>query len=175
MDTVLAAVHGVSWAVYVGGAITMEVILRYAQRTMPPSQVGVVCKNAGMRYRWFALVALLVIGVSGSLMLIRVDDTELAARSGAPELSLGDAYGRTMLVLGLAWTALLGAVLWMAFWLHPAQRKRSHPGMSDEEIAMERRRIGGAIKRMDRTLRFELIVSVLAVGVGASLHAGGLF
>ncbi len=67
MDTLLATVHALAWAVYVGGSITMEWVLRYAQRTMPPSQVGVVCKNAGTRYRWFALVSLLAIGASGAV------------------------------------------------------------------------------------------------------------
>lgn len=174
MDTLLGALHAAAWATYVGGAITMEWILRYAQRTMPPSQVGVVCKNAGMRYRWVALAALAVIGLTGGLMLLRTDDATLAAQAGAPELSLSDAYGRTMLLLTAMWTLLTATVAWMAFWLHPAQRKRSRPEMTDAEIAAERQRVGGAIKRMDHALKFELVVSVLAIGVGASLRSGGL-
>ncbi|MCC7366281.1 MAG: CopD family protein [Dehalococcoidia bacterium] len=175
MDTLLAAVHAVSWAVYVGGAITMEWVLRYAQRTMPPSQVGVVCKNAGMRYRWFGLGSLAVIGATGAAMFLRIDEAELAARAGAPELSLGDPYGRTMLVLTIAWLALAATVLLMAFWLHPAQRKRSLPEMTQSDVARERQRVGQAIGRMDKALKFELVVSVAAIGVGASLNAGGLF
>jgi hypothetical protein len=153
----------------------MELILRYAQRTMPPSQVGVVCKNAGMRYRWFALGGLVVIGASGGAMVLRVDSGDLAARAGSPALSLADPYGRTMLLLTAAWLALLATVAWMAFWLHPAQRKRSHPGMTEPEIGAERQRVGRAIKRMDHALKFELVVSVVALAIGASLHSGGLF
>ena len=174
MDELLAGAHAIAWAVYAGGAVTMEWVLRYAQREMPPSQVGVVCKNAGMRYRWLGLGALAVIGLTGALMLMRVDDGELAARAGSPELALSDAYGRTMLLLALAWVALAATVAAMAFWLHPAQRKRSHPEMTRDEIAAERQRIGVAIKRMDRALKFELVLAVLAVGIGASLHTGGL-
>lgn len=174
MDTLLAALHAVAWAVYVGGSITMEWVLRYAQRTMPPSQVGVVCKNAGTRYRWFALASLLVIGATGLLMLARLDGSELAERTGSPELTLSDSYGRTMLLLAAGWFALLATVSAMAFWLHPAQRKRSRPEMTAEAIAAERQRIGRAIKHMDFALKFELVVSVLCIGIAASLRTGGL-
>lgn len=175
MDTLLGTLHAVAWAVYVGGALTMEWILRYVQRTMPPSQVGVVCKQSGMRYRWLALGALSVIGVTGGLMLVSTNDAELARQAGSPQLSLGDPYGRTMLVLAVAWAVLFATVSLMAFWLHPAQRKRSRPGMTEAEIAAERQRVGRAIKQMDHALKFELVLSVIAVGVGASLHTGGLF
>ena len=175
MDTLLAGLHAVAWAVYVGGSITMEWVLRYAQRTMPPSQVGVVCKNAGTRYRWFALASLTVIGVTGLAMVLRLSDSDLAARAGSPELSPGDPYGRMLLVLWIGWAALFATVSAMAFWLHPAQRKRSRPDMTSEEIAAERQRIGRAIKQMDRALKFELVVSVVCIGVAASLPHGGLF
>jgi uncharacterized membrane protein len=175
MDTLIATVHALAWAIYIGGSLTMEVILRYAQRTMPPSQVAVVCKHAGSRYRWVGLGALLLIGASGGAMVLRIDDAYLATRPGDPELSLSDAYGRTLLLLAIAWVALLAAVSAMAFWLHPAQSKRSHPGMTSEEIAQERQRVGVAIARMNRVLRFELVLAIVAAGLGASLHAGGLF
>lgn len=166
MDTLLGAMHASAWAIYVGGALTMEWILRYAQRTMPPSQVGVVCKNAGMRYRWLALGCLVVIGLTGLVMLFRLDDTS--------DIALTNSYGRTMLLLGIAWALLIATVALMAFWLHPAQRKRSRPEMSDAEVAAERQRIGRAIKRMDHALKFELVLSVISIGIGASLQSGGL-
>lgn len=171
MDTLLGAAHAISWAIYVGGAITMEWVLRYAQRTMPPSQVGVVCKNAGMRYRWLALACLAVIGATGLAMVLRIEDADLPAGAA---LSVSDSYGRTMLLLTVGWLLLAATVAFMAFWLHPAQRKRSHPGMTEEQIAAERQRIGIAIKRMDHALKFELVVAVISVGVGSSLHTGGL-
>jgi len=174
MDSAIDWLHAVGWSVHVGGAVTMEFILRYAQRTMPPSQVAEVCKRSGMRYRWFALAALLVVGATGGLMVLRLDDAELAARPGSPELSLGDAYGRTLLLLSLLWCGLVASVSAMAFWAHPAQRRRSSPGMTREEIQVERERVGRAIKIMDRILKSELILSVVALGVGASLSAGGL-
>jgi len=173
VDELLATIHAVAWAVYVGGSVTMEWVLRYAQRTMPPSQVGIVCKNAGTRYRWFALGLLVAIGISGGAMLLRIDGAELAAQNGG-RLSLDDSYGRTLLLLTVGWTALFVTVATMAFWLHPAQRKRSKPDMTAAAIAEERLRIGRAIKQMDRALKFELVLSVLCIGVGASLRTGGL-
>ena len=175
MDSVLAWAHAAGWAVYVGGAITMEFILRYAQKTMPPSQVAVVCKNSGGRYRWFALGALLVIGVTGLAMVLRLSESDLAGRPGDPVLSLSDAYGRTMLLLLLGWVVLAGIVASMAFWMHPAQARRSRPDMTPEEIQAERRRVGIAISRMNRLLKAELYLSIAMVAVGASLRQGGLF
>jgi uncharacterized membrane protein len=175
VDTLISAAHALAWSVYIGGAITMEIILRYAQRTMPPSQVAVVCKNAGSRYRWVGLAALLAIGLTGLLLVLRIDDAALAGRPGDPAMSLSDPYGRTLVLLAVAWVALLAAVSSMAFWLHPAQSKRSHPGMTKDEIAQERQRVGRAISRMNRVLRFELVMAIVAAALGASLHAGGLF
>lgn len=174
MDTLLAGVHAAGWAVYVGGPITMEVILRYAQKTMPPSQVAVVCKNSGGRYRWLALGALLVIGASGLAMVLRLSEAELAGRPGDPALSLSDAYGRTLLLLGVGWVALFGMVATMAFWMHPAQARRSRPDMTPEEIQAERQRVGRAIFRMNRLLKAELVLAIAMVAVGATLHQGGL-
>ncbi len=153
----------------------MEWVLRYAQRTMPPSQVAVVCKNAGQRYRWFGLVSLLLVGLSGLFMVLRLDDAELAARAGRPELSLTDSYGLTLVLLTAAWVVLLAAVSAMAFWLHPAQAKRSRPHMTEEEVRVERARVGTAMKRMEKVLRLELVVTIAAVALGASLHVGGLW
>jgi len=174
MDSVLAAVHAAGWAVYVGGAITMEFILRYAQRTMPPSQVAVVCKNSGGRYRWFALGSLLVVGLTGVLMVLRQDTADLAGRPGDPVLSLSDPYGRTLLLLSAGWLVLATIVASMAFWMHPAQARRSRPDMTEDEIRAERRRVGLAISRMNHLLKTELVLSIAMVAVGATLHQGGL-
>jgi uncharacterized membrane protein len=174
MDTALAATHAWAWAIYAGGAVTMEFILRFAQRTMPPSQVAVVCKNAGGRYRWFALGSLLAIGLTGVLMVIRTSTADLAGRPGDPVLSLNDPYGRTLLLLSVGWLVLMGIVATMAFWMHPAQARRSRPDMTQEEIQAERRRVGRAISRMNHLLRAELVIALAMLAVGASLHQGGL-
>ena len=174
MDALLAWLHTAAWSLHVGGAITMEFVLRHAQRTMPPSQVAEVCKNAGMRWRWFALGALLLVGVTVVLLVLRLSEADLAARPGEPRLALDDAYGRTLVYLTAGWVLLIAAVSAMGFWAHPAQRRRSSPEMTREQIQEERRRVGRAIRIMDRILRFELVTGIICVAVGASLGRGGL-
>jgi len=174
MDTLLAWTHALAWAVYVGGSITMEWVLRYAQRTMPPSQVSIVCKRSGSRYRWVGLGALGVAGLTGALLVARIDTGTLLSRPGHPELSLFDPYGQTLATLTVLWALLVAASASMAFSLHPAQSRRSSPEMSQEEIQDERQRVGRAIARMDRVLKFELVASVVSIALGASLRAGGL-
>ena len=174
MDTLLAWAHALAWATYVGGSITMEWVLRYAQRTIPPSQVSIVCKRSGSRYRWVGLGALVAIGLTGALMVARLDSGTLLTRSGRPDLALSDAYGQTLAVLSILWGLLVVASASMAFWLHPAQARRSRADMSQEEIQAERQRVGRAIARMDRVLKFELAASVVSIALGASLGAGGL-
>ena len=175
MDSVVAWLHVLGWAFYAGGPITMEWVLRYAQRTMPPSQVAVVCQKAGHRYRWFSLAALGLIGITGIVLWLRLDNADLAGRPRHPRMSLADPYGRTLLELAIVWVMLVALVSLMAFWLHPAQARRSRPDMPREEIQVERARVGRALKRMEIVLRSELVLSIVALGLGGSLHAGGLF
>jgi uncharacterized membrane protein len=165
IDTWLAAAHALAWCAQVGGSLTMEWVLRFAQRTMPGPQTGVVCQRAGTRYRWFALASLAVVGVTGLLMTVRLDD---------PELALTESYGRTFWALVALWTVLTIAVALMAFVLHPAQRRRSLPDATEDDVKRERARLGRAIARMEFVLRLELVVSIVAVALGASLEHGGM-
>lgn len=174
-DTWLAALHAIGWSVHVGGAVTMEWVLRYAQRTMPPSQVGVVCQRAGHRYRWFALASVTVVGITGLAMVIRLDEADLIGRTGTDHLTLSSAYGRTLALLALAWAVIFAAVAAMAFVLHPAQARRSLPDATKEEVQQERQRVWRAIRRMEVALRTELVVSLVAMALGASLVHGGMF
>lgn len=166
IDTWLAAFHTLGWCAQVGGSLTMEWVLRYAQRTMPGPQTGVVCQRAGTRYRWFALGSLGVVGTTGLAMALRLDGRSLA---------LSGSYGRTFWMLVLLWVVLTAAVAAMAFLLHPAQRRRSLPDATEEEVRRERARVWRAIKRMEFVLRLELVISLIAVALGASLSQGGMF
>ncbi|MCC6382541.1 MAG: hypothetical protein IT304_08520, partial [Dehalococcoidia bacterium] len=109
------------------------------------------------------------------IMVLRTDDADLAGRLGDPRLSLADPYGRTLLLLAIAWFVLAAAVAAMAFWLHPAQARRSPAEATPEAVQRERERVGRAIRQMDRVLKLERAVSLVALALGASLHAGGLF
>ena len=174
-DTWLTALHVLGWSVHVGGAVTMEWVLRYAQRTMPPSQTGVVCQDAGHRYRWFALASVTLVGITGLALVLNLDEADLVARTGTDHLTLANAYGRTLVLLALAWAIIFAAVAAMAFVLHPAQARRSLPDATREEIQQERQRVWRAIRRMEVALRTELVVSLVAMALGASLVHGGMF
>ena len=56
--TALGYLFTVEWAVYVGGALFMELVWRPLQRHVPPAQTGVLCNAMGRRYRWLALGSL---------------------------------------------------------------------------------------------------------------------
>ena len=108
-------------------------------------------------------------------MVLRLDDGELATQLGTPALRLSDAYGRGLFLLVVLWAALLVVVALMAFRVHPAMHARMNPGMSEPQIQRERERLGLAIRWMDRLLRTELALTLVALGLGAGLHVGGIF
>jgi len=139
-----------------------------------PSQVSIVCKRSGSRYRWVGLGALVAIGLTGALMVARLDSGTLLTRSGRPDLALSDAYGQTLAVLSILWGLLVVASASMAFWLHPRKPAAPAPICRRKRSRRSGSGVGRAIARMDRVLKFELAASVVSIALGASLGAGGL-
>jgi uncharacterized membrane protein len=162
MELALHAVHAFAWCVYVGGSVCMELVLRHAQGYMRPSQVAVVCERAGQLYRWWSLVALTLLGVTGVALVLVIGET------------IADMYASLLIAAIVLW--VLQMVIWMrlTFGVHPAMHARLQPSMSEQEIALERSRVGAAIRRMDRYLRTELGLAVVALCVGASLHVASI-
>ena len=154
--TLLATVHALAWSIYVGGAIIMELVLRYAQASMRPSQVAVVCQKAGHRYRWWSCLCLALLLLTG-LALAR------PIVSGSPEAIV-------LFVLGGVWLALVLILALLSFYIHPEMHIRVSSSMTEEEVGRERQRVGRAIVRMDITVRIELALSMFAVLLGAGLH-----
>lgn len=161
-----AALEAVAWATYVGGAIVMEVVWRPAQRLLPAAQTAVACQVMGRRYRWLALGALGTIGVAA---VARLGD-----RSTEHSLALSDPYGRTVAALAACWVVVVALVAAMAFFAHPALHVRTAAGLDPAARAAARAEVARAIRRMDVSLRTELVVALLAAFLGAALHAGGL-
>jgi len=160
LDVLLLWVHTVAWSVYVGGAVTMELVLRYAQQFMRPSQVAVVCQAAGRSYRWWSFVALMLLLATGIPLALDYpggfDPRTLAGRV---------IWG----ICGL-WLVQLALLALLAYRVHPDMHARADATMSQEEIARERRRLGQAIQRMDRVVRIELAGTLAALLFGAALH-----
>lgn len=134
----------------------MELVLRYAQDHMRPSQVAVVCQNSGRRYRWFSLVCLILLLVTGLAL--------------AREFDLHSIYGKVLTGLVILWTLLLAVLALLSFYIHPAMHIRVSSAMTEEEIRVERQRVASAIVKMDITVRLELGLIMLALLAGASLH-----
>lgn len=155
-----------AWTVYVGGALVMEFVWRPAQEHLPMAQIGVACQKMGRRYRWIALLTLVVAGASAA--------AELALRDPTVSLSVNSPYGRTVVALGACWVALVGIVSMMTFFAHPALHVRTTSDLDPDARAVARERVARAIRRMDRCLRAELVLALVATLVLATLSAGGI-
>ncbi|MFV2090966.1 MAG: hypothetical protein ACC642_09920, partial [Pseudomonadales bacterium] len=107
MDVLLSTAHVLAWSIYVGGALCMELVLRHAQQFMPPSQVAVVCQNAGYRYRWFSAVALAVLLITGFGL------------AGSPLPLLSSSRGLVLWMLLGLWTIQVVILALLSFFLHP--------------------------------------------------------
>lgn len=149
-----------AWAVYLGGALVMELAWRPAQEGMPMAQIGVACQRMGRRYRWIALVSLAGSGVAGAaLMGVR---------------GTGGSRGDAALVgaLIVSWCALVALVALMAFVAHPALHTRTPSALPPEERASARVAVERAIRRMDRCLRAELAVALVATALLSAAFTG---
>ncbi len=160
LEYLLLAAHALAWAVYVGGAITMELVLRYAQKFMRPSQVGIVCQRAGHNYRWWSLLALTILMLTGSPMAMRQPDA----------FDAGSTFGMTLWVLCSVWLLQIIILALLTFRFHPDMHARMAVSLGDEERQRERQRVGVAIRRMDQLLRLELAGCIVAVVLGSQLH-----
>lgn len=148
-------VHNMAWAVYLGGAISMELVLRHAQQFMRGSQVAVVCQNSGRKYRWLSLACLIILLVTGLMRVTWVQMTQ-------SEMVL--LFGALLL-----WSLLVGILALLALHIHPEMHLRVSSSMTEEEVRTERKRVGVAIQRMDFWVRAELMIAVLAMMVGTAM------
>ena len=167
METLLGTLHALGWSIYVGGAVCMELVLRHAQTSMRPSQVAVVCQDAGRRYRWWAAASLMTLLVTGILLAGPLLPDPLLP---GPLLAGGT---RHLIVWGLfgLWLVQVTTLGLLALVTHPQMHSRADATLSSSEHQVERQRIGAAIRHMDRLLRFELGLALTALLLGSLLHA----
>lgn len=165
LETLIAWIHILAWAVYLGGAIAMEFILRHAQSFMRGSQVAVVCQNSGRKYRWLSFVCLLLLLVTG---LMRAGITESTESTEITETTL--LYSFLLFSIVLIWVLLLGILGLLSFHIHPEMHLRVSPSMTEQEVTIERQRVGVAIRQMDIWVRIELLLALLATLAGAALR-----
>jgi uncharacterized membrane protein len=160
METMLIAIHAMSWSIYVGGSICMELVLRHAQDYMRPSQIAVVCQNSGMKYRWWSLGCLILLLATGVLLAQKHPDS----------FNAESARGLITISMCVLWLVQILILAFLSFRVHPEMHLRVSSAMTEEQIQKERKRVGAAIVQMDITVRLELGCALLAMLVGASLH-----
>lgn len=158
--TALGYLFTVEWAVYVGGALFMELVWRPLQRHVPPAQTGVLCNAMGRRYRWLAL---------GSLGLIAATAVAWQVVGGPTSPVSGVAAGGAVAAwrsAGLAaiWAVLVALVAAMGLLVHPRSHARRRPDEDSDELRRLRLR---AIRVMDVLLRVELGVALAGALVAA--------
>lgn len=157
LRAVLLGIALLAFAIYLGGAVAMELILRFAQEDLPGPQTAITCKVSGDLWKWIALVSLSITGVSIAAML-------LLRSSVIPS----GWYGVATAGFGASWVALMSILIKMSFRAHPALAFRPDPSMPPEEFAETRRALKRAIRRMDILLRTELGIAIF---MGACLSA----
>lgn len=156
----LSVAHVLAWAVYVGGAITMELVLRHAQDFMKPSQIAHVCQYSGKRYRWWSFFCLVILLATGVPLALQ--------QPGSFDYTT--PRGMIVWFLCAVWVVQMGVLALLSFRIHPAMHARLTADMSPEQMTRERQRVGVAIQRMDRTVRTELAIALVAVFAGSALH-----
>lgn len=161
---IVSAVHAAAWSIYVGGSICMELVLRYAQRFMRPSQVAVVCQNSGRRYRWWSFYCLLALLASGALLVWHF----------RLPLSPATLTGAALWGLVVLWTVQMSILGLLSFRIHPDMHARLSSDMTPEQMKIERARVGVAIVRMDRTVRVELAGALVAMLLGSLVHLNAM-
>lgn len=148
---VLTSVHVAATALYLGGAVTMEFVLRHAQRELPGPQTAVTCQVSGRMWRWWAQGALALAGVSFAV----------STRMAGPPPGM-------VLVYILVWSSLVAVLVLLSYRAHPALARKIPPGASAEERSSSREELKKAIARMDRLLRLELGLATLLTLISAA-------
>lgn len=149
LRALLLGIALLAFAIYLGGAVSMELILRFAQVDLPGPQTAITCKVSGDLWKWIALISLSATGLSVTTMI--------ALRS--PMISSG-WHGLAVAGFAASWIALMSILVKMSFRAHPALAFRPDPSMPPEEFAETRQALKRAIRRMDLLLRTELGIAV---------------
>ncbi|HEY4928674.1 MAG TPA: hypothetical protein VIH95_05945 [Acidimicrobiales bacterium] len=158
MRVALGFLFTLAWAVYLGGALAMELVWRPVQRDIPPSQIGAMCRWMGRRYRWLGLGALGLAAVTW-LAWRGLGGTVLLASRPAAAVPPA-ASGWPVAAMVACWGCLAALVLAMGVLLHPRSHARWRAGAHAADAAAARRRKVRALRTMDVLLRVELAVAL---------------
>jgi hypothetical protein len=158
MRVFVGFVFTLAWALYLGGALAMELVWRPVHHDLPPAQTGVMCQRMGRRWRWMALGALGLVAVAWWGGRTLGGHGVLAVRGPVP--ALPPASGWPVIAMVACWVSLAGLVIAMGVLLHPRSHARWPAGAGASAHASARRRRLRAMRVMEVLLRLELVVAL---------------
>src|SRR3990170_620199 len=158
--------HVVAVTLYVGGSVFLDLIFSPAQNSIPPSQASVIGQRVGRQFAVVAWVALFVIGASGVVQLYMLGIMS--------ELLYTTEHGRWLLVKTFAWVVLAvdGAI--MTVLLRPRLEGKLRLPVVAEDADRKREDLIRASVTLNRLVRFNTLLALAALVIGASLRHGGL-
>jgi len=160
--------HLLGIVIYVGGSFFLDVIFSRAQKYIPPAQASIIGQRVGRDFAIMAYASLAIIAVTGILQmhyLDLLDNPDIFTRG----------YGRWLAIKMSFWLLLLVNGLVMTFLLRPRLEGKLPFRANPENAEKRRESMMAAALSLDRLVRLNLIISVLAAVIGASLRSGGPF
>lgn len=166
--------HDIALAVYIGGAVAMELVLSPAQKAIPPAQAQVMGQKSADRFLWLVWGSLAVIIVSGALRLWRLGFFQSDFPFIEDTLGLDVSYGRTFWALFLCWILLVVNGLIITFILRPRLAGRMSSGVTAARAAATQDVKIQAARHVEILTRVDIGIALLAAFFGASLKWGGI-
>jgi uncharacterized membrane protein len=159
--------HILAIVTYVGGSFFLDVIFSRAQQYIPPAQASIMGQRVGRDFAITAYASLFVIAVTGVVQMhyLNLFDVDIFTRG----------YGRWLAIKMGFWLILLVNGLIMTLLLRPRLEGKLPSRSAPEDAERKREDTMAAAVSLDRLVRVNLIISVAAVVVGASLSFGGPF
>src|SRR5271166_1160918 len=99
VQVVAGFLHILAVAVYVGGSVAMEFVLRPAQSYVPPAQAQVMGQRSADRFLVLVWGALALFPISGLLLFFSLSDPE---KLGGTKF-FTSSYGQTLLGMIVLW------------------------------------------------------------------------
>lgn len=169
-----AFVHDIAIAVYIGGAISMELVLGPAQNSIPPAQAQVMGQKSADRFLWLVWGSLGFIIVSGIARVWRMNMLEGSWPFVADIMKLDVSYGRTIWAMFGIWILLVINGLIITFVLRPRLSGKMSAGVSAQRAAADRDIRMRAAHQVEILTRVDIGLALLAALLGASLKLGGV-
>jgi uncharacterized membrane protein len=161
--------HLLAVAVYLGGSVAMEFVLRPAQSYVPPAQAQVIGQRSADRFLVLVWGALALFPISGLLLFFSMSDQDQL--SGMKFFTT--SYGQTLLGMIVLWAVLVvnGAII--TFVLRPRLAQRASAPAGGAGVTERLEVMRAAANQVSLLTRVDLVVAVFIVLLGASLAYGG--